>query len=291
MHRFNEIVWMKKLLFFAIVCAGFFFLGITMNSCGNKGNSHDSLDSDTLAVDSAAEDSTDMMLSEAPMPKAADELFDDFIFNFASNKKLQKKRIVFPLIVKTGNKVNYITEQQWKMENFFMRQDFYTLIFDNFKQMDAVKDTSINHAIVEKIYLKNKFVKQFIFDRKNGEWLMTSINNTNFIESPNASFLGFYTKFLTDSLFQESSINDPLYFSGPDPEDDFATMEGVILPEQWSTFAPPLPSTMIYNIIYGQQGKGSNQKIFVIRGIANGLETVMIFKRIKNKWMLVKLMT
>ena len=54
-------------------------------------------------------------------------------------------------------------------------------------------------------------------------------------------------------------------------------------------FAPKLPYDMIYNIIYGQEYTESNQKIFVIRGIANGLETELTFKRLDGMWKLVKL--
>ena len=50
-------------------------------------------------IDTVPEDTLVTMIEEQPMPKAADELFDDFFFNFAGNKKLQRKRIVFPLPV------------------------------------------------------------------------------------------------------------------------------------------------------------------------------------------------
>ena len=46
---------------------------------------------------------------------------------------------------------------------------------------------------------------------------------------------------------------------------------------------------MIYNIIYGQKYTESSQKIFVIRGIANGMETQLTFRRVKGKWLLMKL--
>ena len=46
---------------------------------------------------------------------------------------------------------------------------------------------------------------------------------------------------------------------------------------------------MIYNIIYGEDSKPGLQRIFVIRGIANGLEMELTFKRKKSKWMLTKL--
>ncbi len=38
------------------------------------------------------------------------------------------------------------------MEHFFMRQDYYTLIFDNQKQMNLMKDTTIDHVVVEKVF-------------------------------------------------------------------------------------------------------------------------------------------
>lgn len=37
-----------------------------------------------------------------------------------------------------------------------MNQGYYTLIFDNTRQMNVVKDTSINNVVVEKVYLKRK---------------------------------------------------------------------------------------------------------------------------------------
>ena len=85
------------------------------------------------------------------------------------------------------------------------------------------------------------------------------------------------------------SIHDPLYFVGPDPDNDFSNTSGTLLPEQWPSFAPELPHALIYNIIYGQKYTESNQKIFVIRGIANGLETELTFKRLGKTWKLMKL--
>lgn len=48
---------------------------------------------------------------------------------------------------------------------------------------------------------------------------------------------------------------------------------------------------MIYNIIYGQTYTESDHKIFVIRGISNGLEVEMTFERKGGKWLLVELST
>ena len=63
-----------------------------MFSC--KGNKTDGpqdapADSDSIR-DTAVVDTMEQIISETPMPKAADELFDDFFFNFAANGKLQR---------------------------------------------------------------------------------------------------------------------------------------------------------------------------------------------------------
>lgn len=250
---------------------------------------------DTLVVDSfknadtIAVDTMDKLISEQPMPKAADELFDDFIFNFAANRKLQMARIKFPLKVVDGENTTYIKKADWKMEHFFMEQGYYTLIFDNHKQMGVVKDTSINNVVVEKVYLKKERVEKYMFARIRGRWMLTSILNNAMYHNTNASFLAFYQKFATDFDFQIESLNNPVMFTGPDPDDDFSTMTGEIAPETWPAFAPELPSGFIYNIMYGQKYVEGDQKIFVMRGIANGMEMELTFRRIDGTWKLMSL--
>ncbi len=240
-------------------------------------------------VDTLATDTLDKLISEQPMPKAADELFDDFIFNFAANRKLQLRRIVFPLKISDGERIYYLKKSQWKMEHFFMEQGYYTLIFDNLRQMNVVKDTSIFDVVVEKVYLIKKSVKKYMFERIDGKWMLTSISANAMYHNTNASFLNFYQRFASDSAFQAKSLNDPVMFTGPDPDDDFSTMSGEIAPETWPAFAPELPSGFIYNIMYGQKYSEGKQKIFVMRGISNGMEMQLTFKRIGKTWKLVKL--
>ena len=256
--------------------------------CADKKPSEPMEQHDSIA-DTTATDTLEQLISEQQMPKAADELFDDFIFNFAANRKLQFSRIVFPLKKIDGKKVSYIEKKQWKMEHFFMSQGYYTLIFDNMKQMKLVKDTSINNVVVEKVYLNRKKVKKYIFERINGQWMLTTVNTNAMYQNTNASFLAFYQKFATDSLFQINSLNNPVVFDGPNPDDDFSTMTGEIAPETWPAFAPELPADFIYNIVYGQKYTEGNQKIFVMRGIANGMEMQLTFKKIGGNWKLTKL--
>lgn len=283
---------MKKLSFLSVLLAVLTVVCFTSVGCSDKkpAQVHDSTSVDSVIADTQAVDSTEKLIEETPMPKAADELFDDFVFNFAANRKLQMKRVHFPLPVYHNDKlVKTIGKRAWKMEHFFMHQDYYTLIFDNQKQMNLVKDTAIDHVVIEKVFYAKKKVQQFLFNRINGEWMMTSINYKPMYTNMNASFLKFYGKFATDSAFQAEHLHNPVKFVGPDPDDDFSTMSGDIEPETWPAFAPQLPHGMIYNIIYGQKYAESNQKIFVIRGIANGMETILTFKRVHGKWMLTKL--
>lgn len=272
-------------VFMALLSIMFWTTGCT----DKKIVAEDSTSVDSSTVDTFAVDTLDKLITEQQMPKAADELFDDFIFNFAANHKLQLKRIKFPLKLVAGDEVSYLKKPEWKMEHFFMEQGYYTLILDNAKQLRSVKDTSINNVVVEKIYLNKDKIKRYVFERLKGQWMLTSIVKTPISQNVEASFLCFYQHFVSDSTFQVSSLNDPVMFTGPDPDDDFSTMSGEIMPETWPAFAPELPSGLIYNIIYGQKRTGGNKKIFMLRGISNGQEMQLTFNRIGGKWKLTAL--
>ena len=264
-----------------------------LTSCsGNKGGqATEEVPADSTLNDSLRTDSLEALIEEYPMPKAADELFDDFVYNFVVNRKLQMERVRFPLPYEKDGKTEQLTKEQWKPEHFFMRQGYYTLLFDSEKHMEVVKDTSINHAVVEKIHFKTNSVDQFVFNRMRGAWMLTQKRTIPIKQDVNASFLAFYHQFVTDKTFQGNSLAETVQFVGPDPDDDFNVMEGIITPDTWEAFAPQLPQKMIYNIIYGQPKKEGNSKIFVLRGIANGLELEMTFKRMSGKWKLTKLTT
>jgi len=250
----------------------------------------DTVPKDTLPIDTIPDSPRDSLIAATPMPKSADELFDDFLFNFTANKKLQYERIKFPLKVLEGEKESFIEMKDWKIEKFFMNQEFYTLIFDNEKQMNLLKDTTIGHVVIEKIDLRNKRVEQHVFDRENGLWMLTEICRNTTYQNPNKSFLDFYAQFVADSVFQVESMDDMVQATLPDPDDDFAMIEGEFSPEQWPDFRPVvLPQDSLYNILYGQKYTKSSQKILVLRGIANGLESEMTFKVKDGKWKLVKL--
>ena len=279
---------MKRLLFGALA------LVVLMFSCKGKqaeGVAQDASEDTTslAAQDTMATDTLEQLIAETPMPRAADELFDDFLFNFAANHRLQMERVAFPLRVIRNGDTTRVDKNNWKRERFFMHQDFYTVIFDGEKQMGLVKDTSVSEAVIEKIYFNTGAVLQYQFKRVKGAWMLLEQKTEPIKSNHNASFLEFYHKFVTDSMFQAQSLAETVVFVGPDPDDDFAQMEGIVTPDTWPAFAPELPDRMIYNIVYGKPERNTERKIFVMRGIANGLEVEMTFEHTDGQWRLTKI--
>lgn len=265
-----------------------------MFSCNGKQTSTSDGVSDDFVVaetvdDTLETDTLEQLIAEIPMPRAADSLFDDFLFNFAANRKLQMERVAFPLPTIRNGDTTLVARNDWKTERFFIHQDFYTVLFDNVQQMDLVKSTSVGQAVVEKIYFNTGAVIGYLFKRIKGAWMLLEVKTEPLASNRNASFLKFYHQFVTDSVFQTESLSSTVQFVGPDPDDDFAQMEGILTPDTWPAFAPELPDRMIYNVVYGNPRQDSDQKIFVMRGIANGLEVEMTFIRTDERWQLVKL--
>ena len=280
---------MKRLLIGTLVLTALMFSCKGKQTTGTAEAAPQDTTDSIAQQDTVPADTMEMLITQTPMPRAADELFDDFLFNFAANRKLQMERVAFPLLKVRGADSSRVKLGEWQMERFFMRQDFYTVLFDNEQQMELVKDTTVNLATVEKIYFNTGAVIQYMFHRIKGAWMLTEINTQPITTNRNASFLQFYHKFVTDSLFQTESLNETVEFVGPDPDDDFARMEGILTPDTWPAFAPELPDKMIYNLVYGTPKDTTDKKIFVMRGIANGLEVEMTVRQREGRWQLVKL--
>ena len=65
-----------------------------------------------------------------------------------------------------GKEVKRISREAWKFDPLFSRQDAYTILFDKAEEMEMEKDTSLHSVQVEWIYLKEKRVKRYYFERK-----------------------------------------------------------------------------------------------------------------------------
>lgn len=277
---------MKKIILGAIVL----FL---LSSCNNKKAKIDPFKSLTNLVDSASEaaDSTENdSVQELPRPIKADETFDDFIFSFASDIKLQQKRIHFPLTFINGNSVSQIEQKFWKKDNLFTKQSFYTMIFDKESDMDLMTTTKLKSAKFEWFYLKTNKIKTYSFKREtNGAWMLNSIAINSIQSNDNENFIEFFHKFATDSIFQRSRTHVPLTFVTTDPDDDFSILETTMEVNQWFAFAPDLPTVRLSNINYGQSNSdNSNTKILTMKGLGNGFSNTLYFRRQGSQWQFYK---
>ncbi|MDE7378662.1 MAG: DUF4348 domain-containing protein [Paraprevotella sp.] len=224
---------------------------------------------------------------EIPLPKSVDELFDDFIFEFAQNKRFQQERIQFPLpVIDLENDTSMVKKNEWQQEYLFLKQDYYTVLFNSSHQMDLEKSTDREHVTVEWLHLVEEYSKSYDFERQKGIWRLTGIRSNSFDDSPLSDFLRFYQHFSTDSIYQSEHIADPFRYTTEDPNDDMERMEGTLDAGQWQDFRPDLPADILTNVRYGQTYRDRNKMILLKRGISNGLMDILIFEKADDRWKL-----
>lgn len=267
-------------------------LFVVLVSCGNKKTKIDPFVSLTSMMDSANHKADTLQrtkVKEQSKPTEADELFDDFIFNYASDDILQRQRTVFPLPFYNRDTPMKIEERFWKHDYLFSKQNYYTLLFDEESDLELVGDTALKSVQVEWIYLKTRMVKRYYFERKQGMWMLEAINLREIEKGENENFVDFYTRFVTDSVYQSKHISHPLRFITIDPDDDFSILETTLDVEQWYAFRPTMPEDRLSNINYGQKNEDlSNTKILKVNGIGNGYSNIFYFRKRAGEWELYK---
>lgn len=262
-------------------------------SCdNNKKTKVDPFATITGMVDSAthkADTIHRIKVKEDPKPIEADESFDDFIYNYASDNALQLQRTKFPLPYFNGDVSSRIEEKYWKHDYLFSKQSYYTLLFDNENDLDLVGDTSLTSAQVEWLFLKTRMVKKYYFKRIKGAWMLEAIKLRPIEKNENENFVDFYTRFVTDSIFQSKRIRDPLQYITIDPDDEFSILETTMSLNQWYAFHPLLPVDKLSNVNYGQKNEDkSSTKILKVNGIGNGYSNVFYFRKRGGEWELYK---
>ena len=276
---------MKKLIAGAVALA-------LLASCGNKRANLDPFASLTNEVDSAlhrADTLHQSKTSEGPKPIEADESFDDFIYNFASDDELQQQRVKFPLAYYNGDEPSKIEKKYWKHDDLFTKQSYYTLLFDSEEDMDLVGDTALTSVQVEWIFIRTHMVKKYYFERVKGAWMLEAINLRQIEQGENEDFVAFYLRFVTDSVYQSRHIREPLEYITIDPDDEFSILETTLDLNQWYAFRPVLPVDKLSNINYGQKNSDySNTKILKVNGIGNGYTNIFYFRRHRGEWELYK---
>lgn len=261
-------------------------------ACGNKQKTSDPFAALTQMVDSARQQPDSLQQpveDESPKPIEADELFDDFIFNYASDDALQRQRTIFPLPYYKDDTPVKIEKKYWEHDYLFSQQSYYTLLFDREEDMDMVGDTALTSVQVEWVYLKTRMIKKYYFERIKGAWMLEAINLRKIEKGENEDFVDFYARFVTDSVYQSKHIHTPLKFITIDPDDEFSILETTFDLNQWYAFRPVLPTDRLSNINYGQKNEDqSTTKILKVNGIGNGYSTVFYFRKKRGEWELYK---
>lgn len=242
---------------------------------------------DTIEV----EDFEIMEDEEEIEPQELDESFDDFIYNFATDEKLQLRRVKFPLSVYNQDEPIKIEEENWIHDSLFMNDEAYTVMFDDEEDIFMESDTSTTSIQFEWLYLHDQKVKKYYFERIDGKWMLEALNIRNLGDEDGESkdFIGFYEQFANDSLFQFSRVTDPLTFVTVDPDNEFSIIESFIGAEQWPAFRPSIPTDKLSNISYGQKmSQSSVKKILKVNGVVDGSYYLFYFRKVRGEWKLYK---
>lgn len=267
---------------------------ITLFSCSYGRNSESSTEVDSTMVEISAEPDTlsevDEEIEEADESDRLDTSFDDFLFAFTHSDRLQSKRIVWPLAYTDADgETKKISSLNCVSEFRFLKGDSYTVMYGDRKQVEMQKsDSQDSLVIVERIDLTEENLRSFEFKLLEGKWKLTSMRDIVFHESDIYDFLTFYARFSSDTLYQETHVEQPLKVMVLDPEEDDAYIEGTINAEQWRSFCPDVPQGIISNIRYGVQKYNSRQMILQKSGSSNGLQELFFFTKEDNEWHLVR---
>ena len=161
----------------------------------------------------------------------------------------------FPLPYYNGDKKSNIEERNWKHDDLFTKQHYYTLLFDREEDMDLVGDTSLTSVQVEWMFVKTRMVKRYYFERIKGAWILEAINLRPIDKVIMKTLLSFSDILQRIVLFQSQRVREPLAFVTSDPDDDFSILETTLDLNQWFAFKPVLPVDRLSNINYGQRNE------------------------------------
>lgn len=268
-----------------------FITSISLCACRNGEQTSSEEDSKESNSSANTEVDTLHLFEEVAPPVAADELFIDFFFNFASDAKYQKQRIKFPLSMKEKGANHSITREDWHRFNRFKAQEFFSVIYERESDLELQNDTSVSEVAIQWIDLKDECIEQFNFSRVAGKWTLMNLEKEDMKDSPNGSFLKFYAQFVSDSAYQRESIVTPLRFVTPSEDAAEPTQTEELTVDDWFEMQSDLPvtSNVIANIDYGQACISQNRKTILMEGVSNGLCVKLKFDKVGAQWRLFEI--
>lgn len=270
---------------------------VVLLSCSNteSGVSDCVVRGDSLSAESAdmsiCYDTLDIF-DEEVLPKSADELFNDFFFNYASDEAFRRMRTSYrPAVVLNDTaKASLDAQDSLGCCRDLSVEDFYAVIYEREDELSYQKDTALANVVVERINLDKGVVECFNFVRRDGLWVMNNVETLLFADTPNSDFLSFYAQFTSDSIMAYGAVAEPLRFvlTSEDGDNEDEIQELTI--EEWLNVSSdlPMPSHEFVAINYGQTFISQNNKVLLVEGVSNGLFLKYRFMKNHGKWMLVE---
>ncbi len=282
MKQFSECLYLFLLL---IACGG-------SKSEATKGDIHRNVDSLLYAIDSTF--IREVKDPEPEQPKTIDESFTDFIYNFSTDERLQRSRISFPLPSYTFEKKDTIQKADWVFDPMLSAKEVYTEIYSSNDSIEAEEDMNSTSAQVEWIYLHERTVKRYYFERINGKWKLEAIDYGALAPQDTTAaqedFYEFYQHFTADSTFQSQRVKEPLNYITADPDNEFEILQTTLEPGQWFAFKPDCPADVLTNIVHSNAPSinESDHLILSLKGFGNGFNNLLYFERREGIWKLVQ---
>ena len=283
LFRGSSITYFMSKSYFIVLLS---FLILT--SCGQS--KKEAQLAEEAELDSIMNESPDtlQLFEEKELPKAVDELFDDFFFTFASDARFQNQRIRFPLRFKDEDAELKLTKEDWHNYNRFGQQEFFSVIYEREKDLALQKDTAVHEVGVQWIYLQDGYVEKYNFKRiPQGQWVLFNIEKRDVEQTPNGDFVKFYSQFVADSVFQRSCLVTPIHLHAK-PQDDEEESDTELSADDWFEMKSdmPIPKDVLVTIDYGQQSTDGNKKNLLMEGVSNGLFMEFKFEKIAGEWRL-----
>lgn len=267
----------------------------TLFSCGGRtgfsvAEEQDELAADSVVIDTLTEVEEELGLTEEQSPQL-DGVFDDFLFAYLHSKTLRQERTARPVRLEHAERgIEELEDFNPEFELAFLSGESFTTLYGNAAQMLAQDDEEAREDSVvslQRINLNDETIRNFCFQRLDGQWKLTTVREATFSDDDLSDFLVFYARFCKDSVFQHRSISDPLRIVMQEGEDDGESIDGTIDADQWHSFCPEVPSGIISNIRRGQH-YGGHRVVMRKSGLSNGLQEIFTFTKERNGWKLTK---
>ena len=270
----------------------FTILLLFVSACNNASEDRgEVIATDSVYVDSSCYvQDTLQLFEEEVLPESADELFNDFFFNYTSDMNFKSQRQAYSLDCNMGDTVVKIHSSELDVYSELLVDDYYSIIYERDEDLAFQKDTSLNEVAVERIDLDGKQIEQYIFNRIEGKWMLTGVGRNEMDYNPNSDFLDFYKSFSSDSVYRKNCINEPLKFVLLSEIDDVEDEIQELTSDEWLAISAdlPLPAGVMINIDYGQTIISKNSKLLLVEGVSNGLSLTYRFMKIDGAWNLVE---